>query len=103
MDEPEFDEYFVDGEEWIIERKKEEPMNDTTRKLFFEPVLAAMQSAEEIGGPEGAEYIALMTAISDEAIICDDCKKEADEIHRTRTDGVKQCYDCYIGEEGPQT
>lgn len=38
-----------------------------------------------------------------EPIICDDCKKEVDEIHRTRTDGVRQCYDCYIGEEGPQT
>ncbi|MBI4001402.1 MAG: hypothetical protein HY348_06435 [Nitrospira defluvii] len=68
IDELEFDEYFVDGEEWIIERKKGELMNDTTRKLFFEPVLAAMQSAEEMGGPEGQEYIDLMTAISDEAI-----------------------------------
>lgn len=38
-------------------------MNDTTRRQFFIPVLDAMQSAEEMGGPEGLEYIALMDAI----------------------------------------
>jgi len=34
---------------------------------IFKAVEAAMQAAEEIGGPEGSEYIALMTAIEREA------------------------------------
>lgn len=40
--------------------------------------------------------------LEDASTICDECRKEVDEIQRTRRDGVKQCYDCYIGEEGPQ-
>lgn len=34
---------------------------------IFAAVLDAMQAAEEIGGPEGDEYIALMDAIIREA------------------------------------
>lgn len=34
---------------------------------FFDLVLEAMQAAEEMGGPEGAEYAALMSAIACEA------------------------------------
>ena len=42
-------------------------MTNTTRELFLKPVLEAMQHAEEIGGPEGAEYEELMGAIASEA------------------------------------
>ncbi len=34
---------------------------------IFENVLVAMQDAEEAGGPEGADYVALMGRISHEA------------------------------------
>jgi len=43
-------------------------MNSITREQFLNPVLAAMQNAEEMGGPEGTEYIDLMSAIATEAI-----------------------------------
>lgn len=36
-------------------------------RWIFEHVLVAMQSAEEMGGPEGHEYVALMEAIIQEA------------------------------------
>lgn len=36
-------------------------------KTIFENVLAAMQDAEEISGPEGADYVALMDQIASEA------------------------------------
>lgn len=42
-------------------------MNDTTRTQFFQPILDAMQRAEEMGGPEGAEYCALMSHVRMEA------------------------------------
>jgi hypothetical protein len=34
---------------------------------IFEAVMAAMQDAEEMGGPEGAQYVALMERIAHEA------------------------------------
>jgi hypothetical protein len=34
---------------------------------FLKKILAAMQEAEEIGGPEGLEYIELMDVVSVEA------------------------------------
>ena len=37
-------------------------------RTIFERVLAAMQEAEEIGGPEGDEYVALMNQIATEAL-----------------------------------
>jgi hypothetical protein len=36
-------------------------------KPTLEDFMAAMQPAEELGGPEGADYIGLMVAIRDEA------------------------------------
>lgn len=36
-------------------------------RRIYEQVLDTMQDAEEIGGPEGEEYVALMQAIIDEA------------------------------------
>jgi len=38
-------------------------MNDTT-KMFYQQILDAMQSCEELGGPEGYEYIDLMETVS---------------------------------------
>lgn len=35
---------------------------------IFARVVDAMQSAEELGGPAGADYMALMSAISMEAV-----------------------------------
>lgn len=37
-------------------------------KRIFEEVLDAMQNAEEPGGPEGADYLALLEAIILEAV-----------------------------------
>ena len=37
-------------------------------KWIFEEVLSSMQNAEELGGPEGPEYVALMDAIIQEAV-----------------------------------
>lgn len=37
-------------------------------KWIYEDVLNSMQNAEEMGGPEGAEYVALMEAIIQEAV-----------------------------------
>lgn len=36
-------------------------------KWIFEEVLSSMQSAEELGDPEGTDYVALMEAIIQEA------------------------------------
>jgi len=36
-------------------------------RWIFEEVLEAMQNAEELGGPEGDHYLALMDAIIEEA------------------------------------
>lgn len=36
-------------------------------KWIFEEVLTSMQNAEELGGPEGPDYVALMEAIIQEA------------------------------------
>lgn len=36
-------------------------------RIVFNEVLAAMQDAEELGGPEGEAYLDLMQAIIDEA------------------------------------
>ena len=33
---------------------------------------------------------------------CQDCKQEVEEIRRTRRDGVQQCSECVLAEEGPQ-
>lgn len=41
-------------------------MNTATRRIF-DAVLAAMQPAEEIGGPDSSEYDELMRRISNEA------------------------------------
>lgn len=38
-----------------------------------------------------------------EPIICDGCRQEVEEIIRTNSQGIKQCSDCYLAEEGPQT
>ena len=38
----------------------------------------------------------------DAPIFCQDCKQEVDEIRRTRADGVQQCRECVLAEEGPQ-
>ncbi len=38
----------------------------------------------------------------DAPIFCQDCKQEVDEIRRTRADGVQQCSECVLAEEGPQ-
>jgi hypothetical protein len=35
---------------------------------IFRNVIGALQEAEEIGGPEGQDYIDLMRAVSDEAL-----------------------------------
>lgn len=35
---------------------------------ILQDVLNAMQAAEDIGGPEGAEYVSLMTTIAEEAL-----------------------------------
>lgn len=42
-------------------------MMNTSTKEIYEDVLNAMQSAEEMGGPEGEQYIKLMEAIVNEA------------------------------------
>lgn len=42
-------------------------MNDITRTQFLQPILEAMQRAEEMGGPEGEEYLYLMSAVRMEA------------------------------------
>ena len=39
----------------------------------------------------------------DAPIFCQDCKQEVDEIRRTRADGVQQCRECVLTEEGPQS
>jgi aspartate/methionine/tyrosine aminotransferase len=41
--------------------------SDMTANEIFTAVLAAMQAAEELGGPEGREYIELMERIAKEA------------------------------------
>lgn len=38
-----------------------------TKKEIYDAVVAAMQPAEELGGPEGNEYISLMASIAAEA------------------------------------
>jgi hypothetical protein len=38
----------------------------------------------------------------DAPIFCQDCKQEVEEIRRTRRDGVQQCSECVLAEEGPQ-
>lgn len=38
----------------------------------------------------------------DAPIFCQDCKREVEAITRTRRDGVQQCSECVLGEEGPQ-
>jgi hypothetical protein len=38
-----------------------------TANEIFSAVLAAMQDAEDLGGPEGSEYIELMERIAKEA------------------------------------
>ena len=40
--------------------------------------------------------------LDDAPIFCQDCKREVEEITRTRRDGVQQCSECVLGEEGPQ-
>jgi hypothetical protein len=44
--------------------KEKDAMN---KNDIFKAVLNAMQSAEEMGGPEGKDYLVLMTAIREEA------------------------------------
>lgn len=39
-----------------------------TAKEIFDNVIKALQDAEEMGGPEGEDYLALMRAISNEAL-----------------------------------
>jgi hypothetical protein len=39
----------------------------SSARWIFEYVLEAMQNAEELGGPEGEDYLALMNAIIEEA------------------------------------
>lgn len=36
-------------------------------RWIFQEVLASMQDAEELGGPDGPDYVALMEAIIEEA------------------------------------
>jgi biopolymer transport protein ExbD len=38
-------------------------------QVVYDEVMAAMQNAEELGGPEGMDYVALMANIIREAII----------------------------------
>lgn len=38
-----------------------------TARVVFTDVLAAIQQAEEIGGPEGQDYLILMEAVMEEA------------------------------------
>lgn len=42
-------------------------MDNTTRVHFLQPILDAMQKAEEMGGPDGEEYLSLMTYVRQEA------------------------------------
>ena len=41
-------------------------LSSTAREVFTE-VLGAIQQAEEIGGPEGQDYLCLMEAVMEEA------------------------------------
>ena len=43
-----------------------------------------------------------MRNLDDAPTFCQDCKREVDEITRTRRDGVQQCRECVLAEEGPQ-
>jgi hypothetical protein len=43
-------------------------LNQSSRNNIMKAVIGAMQGAEEIGGPEGEEYIQLMKDISNEAL-----------------------------------
>lgn len=43
-----------------------------------------------------------MRNLDDAPIFCQDCKREVEAITRTRRDGVQQCAECVLGEEGPQ-
>ena len=45
---------------------KAAPLSDTSDDIF-EDVMRAMQQAEEMGGPEGAQYVALLERIAHEA------------------------------------
>jgi hypothetical protein len=45
---------------------KAAPLSDTSDEIF-EDVMRAMQQAEELGGPEGAQYVALLERIAHEA------------------------------------
>ncbi len=42
-------------------------MNNITREVFLKPVIEAIQQAEEMGGPDGSEYVELLDAIATEA------------------------------------
>lgn len=44
------------------------PLKDPAAAQVYRDVLVAMQNADELGGPEGMAYVALMLAISTEAL-----------------------------------
>ena len=70
----------------------------------FERVMIAMQPAEEIGGPDGAEYVTLMTRIANEA---NARARRYTERHtcsvcgamRVEIDDTQRCTDCRDAED----
>ena len=57
---------------------------------------------EEGGVIEDAEPLSEQMLNLDAPIFCQDCKQEVEAITRTRRDGVQQCSECVLAEEGPQ-
>ncbi len=61
------------------------------------------QDRIEAGGfIEDGEALSAQMRNLDAPIFCQDCKREVEAITRTRRDGVQQCSECVLGEEGPQ-
>ena len=48
------------------------------------------------------DEVQLEVQLDDAPIFCQDCKQEVEAITRTRRDGVQQCSECVLAEEGPQ-
>ncbi len=63
------------------ERPDDPTLNERVAEEIYADVIEAMQSAEELGGPDGLVYVQLMQRISKEAIT------RAETALRTITDG----------------